>query len=596
MIRYSVPALCLMLLSPCVCAGAPGLSPDNDDAAGATAPAGQIADTVLLNGAIYTVDAAQPWVEAVAIKDGRYVFVGSSEAARTYVGAETTVADLRGRMAMPGINDAHIHPVMGATQQLYECQFPSESNPEQIADALRSCAEKNPASGWIIGGQWGSGFFQQFDIGSPRAWLDSVSGDLAVSLNDDSHHNAWFNSKALDLAGISRSTPDPEGGAIGRDANGEPNGLLFETAARMGQKVMPDWSFEQYIAAVREVMRIARGYGITGMKDAGAYESGAMTAYHEVDTNLGGLTLHLAADIRTPYGPRTEPLDIDEIERARDAFASTHVHTAFVKIFLDGVPTPARTAAMLDPYLPDEVHGDRFTGELHVGPELLAKDLIALDRKGFTVKMHAAGDGSVRKGLDAIEAARKANGDSGLRHELAHAGYIHPDDIPRFAALDAVADISPVLWYPSPIIDAIVSALGPRGEEYFPVRDLLDSGARVAAGTDWPAVAPNANPWVGIESLVSRRDPYGQRQGQLWPEQAVTLEEAIRIYTLNGASALGLDEMTGSIDVGKSADVIVLDRNLFKIPVDEIGDTRVDMTFFTGQPVYTRADSKGAVD
>ena len=202
----------------------------------------------------------------------------------------------------------------------------------------------------------------------------------------------------------------------------------------------------------------------------------------------------------------------------------------------------------------------------------------------------------MRKGLDAIEAARKANGDSGLRHELAHAGYIHPDDIPRFAALDAVADISPVLWYPSPIIDAIVSALGPRGEEYFPVRDLLDSGARVAAGTDWPAVAPNASPWVGIESLVSRRDPYGQRQGQLWPEQAVTLEEAIRIYTLNGASALGLDELTGSIDVGKSADLIVLDRNLFKIPVDEIGDTQVDMTFFAGQPVYTRADSHGAVD
>jgi len=560
----------------------------------AAAASGSFADTVLLNGAVYTVDQTHPWAEAVAIKDGRYVFVGSSEGARHYIGPQTRVSDLAGKMAMPGINDAHIHPVMGATQYLYECQFPIQSNPDEIAKAVRACVAKNPANGWVIGGQWGSGFFQLYDIGSPRAWLDAVSGDFAVSLNDDSHHNAWFNSKALKLAGISRSTPDPEGGSIGRDANGEPNGLLYETAARIGQKAMPDWSPEQYIAAVREVMKIARGFGITGMKDAGAYESGAMKAYHEVDTKLGGLTLHMAADIRTPYGPRKKPLDIGEIERIRDAYASTHVHTEFVKIFLDGVPTPARTAAMLEPYLPDKVHGDHFTGNLHVGPETLDKDLIALDAAGFTVKMHAAGDRSVRVGLDAIEAARKANGTSGLRHELAHAGFISPEDLPRFAALDAVADISPVLWYPSPIIDAIVSAIGPRGEHYFPVRDLLDSGALVVAGTDWPAVAPSANPWVGIEALVSRRDPYGKRKGQLWPEQAVTLKEAIRIYTLNGARSLRLDKLTGSIEVGKSADLIVLDRNLFKVPIDDVSETQVMMTFFEGRPIFSRANDKPA--
>jgi hypothetical protein len=175
-----------------------------------------------------------------------------------------------------------------------------------------------------------------------------------------------------------------------------------------------------------------------------------------------------------------------------------------------------------------------------------------------------------------------------LRHELAHASYIHPDDVPRFAALDAVADISPVLWYPSPIVDAVVSAVGPRGEHFFPVRDLLDSGALVVAGTDWPAVAPSANPWVGIEALVSRRDPSGQREGQLWPEQAVTLEEAIRIYTLNGARALKLDDLTGSIEVGKSADFIVLDRHLFEVPIEDVGETEVLMTFFVGRLIHTR--------
>jgi predicted amidohydrolase YtcJ len=303
---------------------------------------------------------------------------------------------------------------------------------------------------------------------------------------------------------------------------------------------------------------------------------------------LEGLSLHVAASIRTPYGHRVEPLDLSEVERIRDNYASPHLHLDFVKIFLDGVPTPARTAAMLDPYVPDDIHGDQFIGNLHVPLETLAQDLIALDAKGFTVKMHAAGDRSVRVGLDAIEAARKVNGSSGLRHELAHAGYIHPDDMPRFAALNAVADISPVLWHPSPIVDAVVSAVGPRGEHYFPVRDLLDSGALVVAGTDWPAVAPTANPWVGIEALVTRSDPAGQMEGQFWAEQAVTLEEAIRIYTLNGARALRLDALTGSVEVGKSADIIVLDRNLFEIPVDDVGETEVQMTFFEGRLIFTR--------
>jgi len=242
---------------------------------------------------------------------------------------------------------------------------------------------------------------------------------------------------------------------------------------------------------------------------------------------------------------------------------------------------------MLHPYLPDE-HGAISSGMLHVGPELLKSNLIALDRAGFTVKMHAAGDGSVREGLDAIEAARRANGPSGLRHELAHAGFISAQDLPRFKALDAVAEFSPTLWFPSPIIDSIVSAVGPEGRHYWPVRTLLDLGAPVAAGSDWPAAVPSMDPWAGMEAFVTRADPSHVTPGILWPEQAITLAEAIHLYTLDGARTLRLENRTGSLIAGKSADFIVIDRNLFKIPPAAISHTQVLATYFEGRRVYAR--------
>ena len=275
---------------------------------------------------------------------------------------------------------------------------------------------------------------------------------------------------------------------------------------------------------------------------AAAIEEVEIAAFHAADQS-DTLNLHVATSIRTPYGHRTEPLDYDEVDRIRDAYVSDNVHTSFVKIFLDGVPTPARTAAMIEPYLPDEAHGADYTGSLHIEFDTLAADLIELDKRGYTVKIHTAGDRSVRLALDAIEAMRQQNGNAEMRHELAHAGYIAASDLPRFAALNAVADFSPVIWHPSPIIDAVILAVGQeRGGKYWPVRDLLDSGAPVLAGSDWPSAVPDANPWVGIEAFVTRRDPRGDAPGALWPEQAITLEEAIEIYTLHGLQLLLLLE------------------------------------------------------
>jgi predicted amidohydrolase YtcJ len=226
---------------------------------------------------------------------------------------------------------------------------------------------------------------------------------------------------------------------------------------------------------------------------------------------------------------------------------------------------------------------------IHSSDEM--KTLIAeLDRDGITVKTHAAGDRSVRVTLDAIEYAREQNGDSGLRHEIAHAGYVDPTDIPRFVLLDAVAEVSPYIWFPSIKTESIVRAVGgERGEHYWPLKDMLDAGVNVVAGSDWPAGAlPDMNPWVGIEGLVSRRNPWGAFPGVLWEEQAISLDQVLKIYTKNGARAMKLGDVSGSIETGKLADMIVLDRNIFNTPVDDISDTKVEITLFEGKIVYER--------
>ncbi|MFK7732542.1 MAG: amidohydrolase [Pseudomonadales bacterium] len=547
----------------------------------------QSADLVLTNAAIYTAAAGSAQVTAVAIKDGKYIAVGDDNSVSRFIGEQSEVINLQGAMAMPGINDAHLHPVLAGVKALYECNFAFTATPEDIAGAVRACAEKNADAAWIRGGQWGSNFFDLHKLESPREFLDALSSSHAIYLNDDSGHNAWVNSKALALAGIDTDTANPEGGTIVRNAGGEATGVLLETAIMLMDSAIEQWTDEQHIAAAAHSAQTMNSLGITGFKDAG-YLNAPPMAFHTLDQQ-GKLNAHAAVCLATPYGTRTEPLDLADLEQRRERFASTNVHTNFVKIFMDGVPTPARTAAMIHPYLPDEQHGDNYRGSMHLSAERLTEDVIALDKLGFTIKIHTAGDGSVRVALDAIEAARKANGNSGLQHELAHGGYIDPADMSRFSSLGVAADFSPYLWHPSPIMDAVISAVGEeRGPQYWPTRSLLASGASVIAGSDWPSAVPSANPWVGLEALVTRRDPHGEAEGSLWPEEAISLEQALQIYTMAGAKALKLQDVTGSIEVGKSADLIVLDRNLFEVPIDEVSDTTVQKTYFRGRLVYSR--------
>ena len=551
----------------------------------AAAAPGAIADRVFIHGAVYTQDPTQPWVESFAVADGKYLAVGSGAAIRAFIGPETNVVDLKGRMVMPGLVDDHVHAVDGAMGELYDCIFPSTATPAQVRRAIAGCAKRTPKGGWVSGGFWASDFFKRNPIRSPRRWLDGVAEGRPIILRDDTGHNVWANSEALRLAGVDAKKADPGGGRFERDSSGRPDGIALEAAAEKIQAVVSERSEAEYRRSVQHVQEIAHRFGFIGLKEADA-ATPAIAAYVAADKR-GQLSLYVAACISTLAMQVTPDtiLDYDKIDNVREAYRSNLVDTNFVKIYLDGVPTEARTAAMLEPYLPD-AQGRRVSGDLHVNPDVLEKEVVEFDKRGYTVKMHAAGDRAIREGLDAIAAARRANPDGQLRHELAHAGYIAPPDLNRFAQLNAVAEFSPVIWYPSPIIDAVIAVVGERAKHYWPMRSLLATHAGLAAGSDWPSVVPSMDPWGGIEAMVTRSDPYHHSPKTLWPEEAIGLEDALRIYTLGGAAGLRREAETGSIIVGKSADFIVLNRNLFKIPANQIGNVKVEMTFFQGRKVY----------
>jgi len=547
------------------------------------------ADLVVNNGKIYTLNNQEPWAEAAAVRNGKFIFVGTNKKVMAYIGSDTHVENLLGGMLMPGLIDAHLHPTTGAVKELFECNFPFSSGPNEISLAIESCVEKNPTAEWVRGGQWSSNFFVDHPMDSPRAFLDKAAGATAVVLVDDAYHNAWLNTRALEKLGLFNTSSSINGAEIVKDkVSGLPSGLIIEAFGFLKENL--HWTSEQYLQAASHSIKTANQYGITGMKGT-AMSAPEVQGYQDY-AEQNSPSIHMTAALMTPYGHREGTLDLEALKIIRQRYEGTYVDANFVKIFMDGVPTVARTAAMLAPYTSENPEGDSNEpenyGALHVDPEILKQDIISLDRAGFTVKIHTAGDRSVRVALNAIEAARIANGPSGLRHELAHAGFIDSKDMNRFEALNVVADLSPYIWSPSPIIDSVITAVGKeRGEEYWPIKTVLASGAAVLSGSDWPAAVATMNPWPGIESMVTRQDPSAQYPGKLWPEQAISIDQALRIFTRGNALALKKGNLTGAIEVGKSADMIVLNQNLFEVPAKDISETRVLKTWFSGRVVYS---------
>jgi len=547
------------------------------------------ADLILRGGNIYTVDRSRPWAEAVAVRGGGLVAVGSNAEVAAFGGAGTRIVDLAGRMAMPGILDVHNHHLRAGRGDLFELTFPPTLSFERILDLVHQQAAKTAPGQWIVGGIWPSDLLGKLNSLDAKRALDAASGGRPTMLRDDTQHNRWVNSAALEIAGITRATPEPKDGVIVKDlATGELVGLLYETASGLVEKAVTEagpYSPDNDVAAAAHAVRTLNSYGITGFQDAAA-SLVVLVALKQLDDRKG-LTAWAVASMPAVELPFMTGVSGEALFAQRERYRSDRVRPDFVKIVLDGVPT-ARTAAFLEPYRPDSAYGCCFRGGTMMTLPELARWIARCEELGLGVKIHCAGDASLRQALDAIDVVRSFNGPTKLRHHIAHASYIDPSDIDRFKELNVVADLCPIIWFPNAIVEAIRQALpDERALRFWPNRDLHEAGVLMAAGSDWPVI-PQPDPWLGMEGMITRRNPRGEVEGALWPEQALDLETVIEIYTINAARAMALDAVAGSLQVGKSADIIVLDRNLFEIAPDEIADTRVLTTFFQGDAVFER--------
>ncbi|QYZ69350.1 amidohydrolase [Neotabrizicola shimadae] len=540
------------------------------------------ADMILSAARVLTLDPARPVAEAVAVGGGRILAVGRADEMEPLVGPLTRHHVLAGKTLLPGLIDSHTHGLWGACQQLYQIFLGLSAEVGAVLEAIAARAQDWPADSWIIAGAWRPN--ERPALGPcPRLLLDRVANGRPVVVKDATYHNFWLNSAALRAAGIGPATPDPAGGTIERDETGEPTGILIETAGALIQRFL-DPSADQLDRAARHMAGLFHSLGLTGFKEPMAFAP-ELRAYAGADL-AGELNLHVAAHL-TRFSPASEDwVPMEDLARLRRDHVAPHLHTGFAKLFLDGVPI-ARTAAFIDPYPGEDPAGHDPERHLLIAPDRLCDELVALDRAGLTVKMHAVGDRAVRAGLDAIAAARRANGFSGLRHEIAHANFIHPDDLPRFAALQAVAEVSPRLWMPNPVTAGQRAVLGDaRVETCHPVRSLRAAGAEVVYGSDWPAAVPDANPWIGLVGMITRRDPSGRFPGSVGAAEAIPLAEALPIFTVNGARALGLEGLTGVIRAGASADMVVLDEGLDTMPPEEIAAIRPAATLFEGRVVH----------
>ncbi|MEZ0095673.1 amidohydrolase [Streptacidiphilus sp. EB129] len=543
------------------------------------------ADLVLTGGPVYTVDPARSWATAVAVRDGRIVVVGHEHDVAHLIGADTEVVDLAGKLLLPGFQDAHVHAVLGGAT-MRSCDLHQLETAPDYVEAVAAYAAAHPDRPWITGGGWS---MEAFPGGTPhRELLDAVVPDRPVALPNRDGHGVWANSRALEIAGITADTPDPADGRIERDADGTPTGMLQEGAADLVTRHIPAADEEELYQGLLEGQRYLHGFGITGWQDAAVgpgFGHGDVYSAYLTASERGTLTARVRAAQWWDREGGLEQLPLFFARRDEaSAVGAGRFSAGSVKMMLDGI-AENHTAAMLEPYLDGCGCSSGASGLDFIDPEKLAGFVSELDAEGFQVHFHALGDRAVRLALDAVEEAQRRNGRRRNRHHLAHLQVVHPDDIPRFRELGATANMQP-LWamHEQQMDELTIPFLGERRAGWqYPFGSLARSGAMLAAGSDWSVSTPDV--MLGVSVAVNRR---GTEPGDkvLVPEERIDLGTAIAAYTAGSARVNHLDAVTGSIETGKLADLVVLDRDPFAGPALAIGETRVLRTYVEGELVH----------
>ncbi len=574
------------------------------------------ADTIYRNGSIYTVDASNSTQEALAVRDGVIVYVGNESGVDKFIGRDTEIVDLYGRMMMPGLVDGHMHPLSGGLE-LVSCSLNYEAlTVEQFRNRIQGCLDRSrdkEPDGWLEVESW----FQQNMLppGTELSFvdLDVLDTERPILVHSSFGHTTLANSRAMELAQISSSTPDPETGKIAHDADGWPSGIFEDAAQSLFDDLLPETTEAERLVAGLASLEEMNAQGITSILDASA-EFYDVNVYATLQRQ-GKLTIrtHFAVLVGAESGQSADEAveSVLAIAREFDQGPITPRPTITVrnaKLFMDGVITaPSFTGVMLEPYLmnqgteldPDWVSSDNKGPAPYFAADDLKALLLKLAAAGIDPHIHSDGDGATRYALDGFEAMRKQYSPQEIRAAIAHVEIVDPSDFARFAELDVIP--VPSFQWGKPASDTIEGArdyLGPARFKYTQPQGFLhEAGARIAYGSDWP-VDP-LNEWFALKVGITRTnapDAAAQYAGRLGEDPGLSRETAVRAITINSSYELHQEAETGSLEVGKFADLIVLDRNLFEIPAEEIADIKVLLTVVGGEVVYpagglTSADS-----
>ena len=542
-----------------------------------------LADSVVVNAKIYTVNARQPWAEALAIQGDKIIAVGTRVEIEAYRVASTHLIDAKNHLVFPGFVDCHVH-FMGGSQGLSEVLLDGANSVAEIQKRVKEYAAAHPHAPWIRGSGWLYTTFGEVAL-PDKKFLDEIVPERPVLLSAYDGHTVWANSKALQLAGITRDTPDPLNGVIVHDPKtGEPTGALKEEAGRFAARVAPQPTREERLEALLRGLQEANRVGIVRVHSMGG-DAEYLDLYDEL-RRKGQLTVRLYISV-VAQPPDLTAEQIDNIERVRRTYHDEWVSGGGVKFRFDGV-IEAHTAAMLAPYTDDPSQ----SGFLKWEPEKYKQAVAELDRRGVQVFTHAIGDRAIRVALDAYENAAKVNGTKDARHRIEHIEDSSATDIPRFGPLGVIASMQPLHAYPNDnILKVWARNVGPeRAERAWAWRRIADGGGRLAFGSDWPVVT--ISPWPGVQNLLTRQTTEGNPPGGWIPQMRISLPEAIEGYTLGGAIAAHREKTEGSLEVGKLADLIVVSQDLFHVEPGKMGQTEVLLTMVGGKVVHQSANWK----